>query len=653
MREIVYQFFDQNEEINLFTTSREERDEFLNSDRNFDFVGSSYLGADPANSDSQPVFELFNESAGEYFYTISATERDDLLNDANFADRGEAFFSFRDAGADRTPVYRFQNTVTGINTFTPSESERRRLRTDPNFQGLGVAFYTIPIVSEGDTPPSEDPVVEVGTGSISGLVFSDRNRSGVRDSALVQGENPDLIFTLDVSGSTNLSFEGRPVGDVNGDGREDTILDAELAGLIGLNQQLQQQGLGDKVDISIVVFGSNSVQVNMIPGSESDLDAEIDSEEFQFTITPNTDSNNDGVSDVVEILSSITSGAFGAGAGTNFRNALAASAATINSVETSPTEGNIVFLSDGDAFITADDEALIDLRDNNINLSAFGVGEGSNLASLRVIDPLAQVFTSTDEFLAIIGVDENDDLSQSRLESPREGVQVYIDSNNNGTLDADELVTETDADGRYEFTDLLPGSYVIRQVLEEFVQTFPAAGEYMIELADGEAEADIDFSTAPIFRDDFTGAELQVQAFSPDLNTPTTTPITATVGDGVEFDDLPARAVADADVADINDADVADINIDVSSNRIIFTVDETAGAFETGDFSGYRFIDSSNSLESITSVTINPASSLAVSDFRLTFTADLIEINLAGVSYEQSDNLILDVEFASNTPDVN
>lgn len=641
MREIVYQFLDQNKEINFFTTSREERDELLNSDRNFDFLGSSYLGADPTNSDSQPVFELFNESTGEYFYTISATERDDLLNDANFADRGEAFSAFSSGGADRTPIYRFQNTVTGINTFTPSESERQRLRTDPNFQGRGVAFYTVPIVSEGDTPPSEDPVVEVGTGSISGLVFSDRNRNGVRDSELVQGKNPDLIFTLDVSGSTNASFDGRPVGDVNGDGNENTILDAELAGLIGLNQQLQEQGLGDSVNVSIVVFGNNSVQVNMIPGLESALDAEVDSEEFQFTITPNTDSNNDGVSDVAEILGSITSGAFGAGAGTNFRDALAASAATINSVGTSATEGNIVFLSDGDAFITANDEALIDLKDNNINLSAFGVGERSNLSSLRVIDPLAQVFTSTDEFLDIF---EADGESQSRLEAPREDVQVYIDSNNNRILDADELVEETDADGAYEFTDLVPGSYIVRQVLGEFIQTFPAEAEYMIELGDGEAEENIDFGSASIFRDNFTGAELQVQAFSPDLNTPTTTPIAATVGNGVEFDNLPSSAIADGDIADIN--------IDVSEERIIFTVDEATGAFDSGNFSGYRFIDSSNSIESITSVSVNSASSLAVSDFRLTFTADLIEINLSGVSYERGDNLILDVEFARDMSEI-
>ncbi|MEO0849306.1 MAG: hypothetical protein AAFY50_23180, partial [Cyanobacteria bacterium J06648_1] len=154
-------------------------------------------GADPANDDSESVFQLFNESTGEYFYTISTTERDDLLEDPNFVDRGVAFAAFGNDGEQRTPVYRFQNTATGITTFTPSESERQRLREDPNFQGLGIAFYAVSIIGEADTPPSEDPIAEAGTGSISGLVFSDRNRSGVRDSELVQGENPDLVFTLD------------------------------------------------------------------------------------------------------------------------------------------------------------------------------------------------------------------------------------------------------------------------------------------------------------------------------------------------------------------------------------------------------------------------------------------------------------------------
>jgi|GEM_PF-2462883 len=650
MREIVYQFSNSSGDINFFTTSADERDELLNTDPNFDFLGSSFLGADPANESSQPVFSLFDESTGEYFYTLSASERDDLLDD-DFEDRGVAFSAFDSEEEGTTPVYQFQNTDTGINTFTASETERQDLLNDDDFQDEGIAFHTVAVAGEGDTPPSEDPIAAAGTGSISGIVFSDLNRSGVRDSELVQGENPDLVFVIDVSGSTGSRFGGTPVGDLNGDGREDTILDAELAGLIGLNQQLQEQGLGDDVEISIVAFGSTGVQLNMIPESEipSIFGTDEIPDDFEFTATPNTDSDDDGISDVEEILSSITGSAFGAGGSTNFQDALAASDRTLDAVETSPEEGNIIFLSDGGAPISADDEALVSLRNNNVNISAFGVGTGSNLVTLRVIDPLAQIFTSTDEFLEIFGAEEgeeedDDSLSLSRLEPTRSGVQVYIDSNDNGSLDANEPVETTDENGLYEFANLAPGDYVIRQVVEDFEQTLPAEGQYTIELEDDEAESDVNFGTAPIARDNFTGADIQVQAFSPDLNTPITTPVSSVVRNGVEFGDLPASAV--------DDAEVLDVDINVGQARVIFTIDELAadddGTFGFGSFNGYRLLDISQSIAPITNVTIDPESTLGISDFNLNFNSDLIEVNFSGVRYEAGDSLILDVEFASD-----
>jgi len=646
MREIVYQFSNSGGGINFFTTSTDERDELLNTDPNFDFLGASFIGADPANEASQPVFGLLNESTGEYFYTLSADERDGLLNN-DFSDRGTAFSAFESAEEGRVPIYQFQNTATDIDIFTASEAQRQSFANNENFSDEGIAFYGLPVAGAGDTPPSEDAIAAAGTGSISGLVFSDRNRSGFRDSELVQGENPDLIFTLDVSSSTNRRFSGTPVGDINGDGSEDTILDAELAGFIGLNEQLLAQGLGDSVDISIVVFGSSGVQVNMIPGLTELVDPATDPDAFRFTARPNTDRDNDGVVDVEQILRSITSGAFGAGGGTNFGEGLLASENTLDSIGTSSEEGNVIFLSDGgDSSISDDDEALISLRNNNVNISAFGVGEGSNLRNLQVLDPLAQVFTSTDEFLQIFGVAEGEDgedsLSLSRLEPPRGGVQVYIDSNNNNSLDANEPVQTTDADGRYEFANLAPGDYVIRQVIDGFEQTLPTEGEYTIELEDDEAESDVNFGTAPIARDSFSGADIQVQAFSPDLNTPTTQPISSVVRRGVEFDNLPASAVGDAEVLDMN--------INVGQNVVIFTVDELAadddGVFGFGSFNGYRLLDVSQSISPITNVTIDPASTLGVNDFD--FNSDLIEVDFSGVPYQAGNSLTLNIEFASD-----
>ena len=46
------------------------------------------------------------------------------------------------------------------------------------------------------------------------------------------------------------------MGDLNGDRRVDTILDAELAGLNVLNQLLIQRGFGDRARVSVISFGS-------------------------------------------------------------------------------------------------------------------------------------------------------------------------------------------------------------------------------------------------------------------------------------------------------------------------------------------------------------------------------------------------------------
>ena len=641
MRETVYQFSNPSVGINFFTADEAERDSLINSQPDFNFLGASYFSADPANSNSSPVFRLFNRATGSYFYTIDAAERDNILgNNPNFIDQGEAFPAFASQTEGTEEVYRFFNSNTGTHFFTASETERQSLEANPNFQFEGVAFYTPPVAGQADTPPSEDPIAARGTGVISGFIFNDVNRSGVRDSNLVQGANPDLVFVIDVSGSTGGSFGGTPVGDVNGDGRENDILDAELAGFIALNQQLRDQGLGDNVDINVVVFGSNGVSLNMVPGAE-DPSLLPEGQAQTFSVTPNTDTNGNGIPDINEILSSVTDSAYGAGGGTDFRDGLQASSNSLNSIGTISGEGNVIFLSDGGASILSDDEVLVDLRNNNVNVSAFGVGEGADIDNLREIDPLAQRFTSTDEFLSIFGGDD-EQLSQSRLEPPQQGIEVYLDRNNNGVLDNREPTAITDENGVYQFNELAPGTYTVRQVNNGFDQTLPGDPAYTVELGDGEIIGNLDFGNAPIARDNFTGASLQVQAFAPDLNTPFGNAITTTVNNGVEFDNLTA--------AGVDDTSAVNVDIDLTANSITLTVDSDDGSFGSGTFNGYRFRDFSNSIAPINDVTINAdATTLGVQNFDINFTTDIIEIDLAGQDFVRGDTLVLDVEFGTNS----
>ena len=82
-------------------------------------------------------------------------------------------------------------------------------------------------------------------------------------------------------------------------------------------------------------------------------------------------------------------------------------------------------------------------------------------------------------------------------EVPLPGATIYIDVDNNGSLNAGDLSAVTGADGRYTISsgDLLgPGTYRVREVVAPaFDQTYPPGGSYQITASPGQAIARIDF----------------------------------------------------------------------------------------------------------------------------------------------------------------
>ncbi|MGK7878454.1 MAG: PA14 domain-containing protein, partial [Xenococcaceae cyanobacterium] len=172
------------------------------------------------------------------------------------------------------------------------------------YGGMAVAqlYWSSPsqaqeIVPASQLSPNKIPEsCNVEPGSISGVKWKDINGDGDRDKKLLQGDKPDVVFVIDVSQSAVQSdFAGSPVGDVNGSGNPNRILDAELAGFIALNEQLINQGLQDNARIGIVIFGAYGKTVDMDPSSP----------ELQLVTTPGTDNNGNGTPDVEDILRSI------------------------------------------------------------------------------------------------------------------------------------------------------------------------------------------------------------------------------------------------------------------------------------------------------------------------------------------------------------
>ena len=228
--------------------------------------------------------------------------------------------------------------------------------------------YDAPILAQNGVDPIEyqydfgvGMFEEIAVNGITGTKYEDVNVNGVRDlNGLVTGDLPEVIFVIDVSGSTSIGFIGsdsdNPIGNQNGDDRFNTVLDGEIAAFRALNQSLIERGVGDTARIGIVTFNGAVVST------------------WNFN-TPNG------------VESSGLWNQLQSGGSTSFPNALDAAITMFGGIGSTAPEGftrNLIFLSDGNG-TSAVDQAD-DLRDMGVHIRAFGAGAAANLPFLEEID---------------------------------------------------------------------------------------------------------------------------------------------------------------------------------------------------------------------------------------------------------------------------
>ncbi len=171
----------------------------------------------------------------------------------------------------------------------------------------------------------------------------------------------NILYIIDVSGSTDNLFAGSTVGDVNNDGASNTILDAEIVAFTALNESLIATGFG-LTDIAVIQFNSAASTV--------------------FTGTPVLDASTDGTPDVVEVLRSLNG--FGQ---TSFEAPLQEAIAFLSAQ--SSGENVIFFVSDGDVptnDFTDEVDVLIDPAGLDATIRVFGVGTSADIANLDLVD---------------------------------------------------------------------------------------------------------------------------------------------------------------------------------------------------------------------------------------------------------------------------
>src|SRR5690606_20048744 len=101
--------------------------------------------------------------------------------------------------------------------------------------------------------------------AIEGKVWNDLNGNGQQDTLFAGSSEPYIVAVVDVSGSTSARFNGTAIGDWNDDGLPDTILDAEIAGLVRLHSQLIETRLGETARVALVAFHSEAALIDLDP----------------------------------------------------------------------------------------------------------------------------------------------------------------------------------------------------------------------------------------------------------------------------------------------------------------------------------------------------------------------------------------------------
>jgi len=148
----VYRFYNNNSGLEFYTTDEFERDYIIENLSQYELEGVAFVAANEPEGDDitglSPVYRFFNSSTGVHMYTMSAGEKDAVLENPNYSFEGISYHGY-DAQAEGTvPLYRFYNSELDAHFYTSSVEERDTYLDSSDFQSEGengIAFYVEPV----------------------------------------------------------------------------------------------------------------------------------------------------------------------------------------------------------------------------------------------------------------------------------------------------------------------------------------------------------------------------------------------------------------------------------------------------------------------------------------------------------------------------
>jgi serine-aspartate repeat-containing protein C/D/E len=396
-------------------------------------------------------------TAGVYFFSSSAQLTGTLTLDAQGNPNAEFDFQI---GSTLTTAS--NSSVVVINGGDPCDvfwqvGSSATLGTTTTFVGHILALTSISLLTGASIDGSalarngsvtlDDNVISIAdcfTGSISGQKFNDLNGDGVRQAGepVLSG----LTVFLDTNNNGVLdNGETSTTTDANGN-----YTFPNLGPGTYLVREMLQPG--------IVQTTPNPAPITLTPGQPV---INVDFGDFKLISIGGTkfqDTNGNGVQDAGEPgLQGIT-----VFLDTNNNGRLDAGEVST----TTDAAGNYTFVNVGPGTFNVREVQQVGFTQTTANPGVIAASSGSNVSGV-LFGNFQLISISGNKFQ-----DTNGNGVRNAGEPGLQGITVFLDANNNGKLDAGELSTTTDVNGNYTFTNVGPGTYLVREVQQAgFTQT--------------------------------------------------------------------------------------------------------------------------------------------------------------------------------------
>jgi hypothetical protein len=125
----------------FFTSNESEKAYVLANLPAYQYEGFGFYTYAAQATNSLPIYR-FSNSQGFHYFTISETEKSQLMTNASYRYDGTAFYGFATQVSGTVPVYRFRNSITGSSFYTALQSEYEYVLTNlPSYVYQNIVFY--------------------------------------------------------------------------------------------------------------------------------------------------------------------------------------------------------------------------------------------------------------------------------------------------------------------------------------------------------------------------------------------------------------------------------------------------------------------------------------------------------------------------------